>query len=195
MQPVPVLVFFNYRSPYCYLAAQALFDLPRRYACALEWHALGGWDGRSPPDRARTKMPLARQDVARWCKRLGIPFAPPPASTDPTRAGAASLLAQREGKLEPYTQAVMHLEWGEGQDIGTDTALAQAARRAGLDPAAVLAAADDAANRAALAANWTRAQELGVVGVPSFVIGAEIFWGNDRLEFVAEHLAALGAAR
>lgn len=195
MSPVPVLVFFNFRSPYCYLAAQTLFELPRRFDASLEWHPLGGWDGRSPPERARSKMPLARQDVARWCKRMGIPFTPPPASTDPTRAGAASLYAQEQDRLEAYTRAVMHLEWGEGQDIGTDAALERAARDAGLDPAAVRAAADDPARREVLAANWALAQERGVVGVPSFVIGSEIFWGNDRLDFVAEHLAALGAAR
>jgi 2-hydroxychromene-2-carboxylate isomerase len=40
-----------------------------------------------------------------------------------------------------------------------------------------------------------QAQAVGVFGVPSFVVGGEVFWGNDRLDFLAEHLAELGAAR
>lgn len=195
MDPVTVTLFFNFRSPYCYLASKTLFGIPRQYHAVYDWRPLGGWDGRSPPDRARGKMPIARQDVARWCRRMDIPFSPPPTTTDPTRAGAASLLAQARGRLEPYVQAVMHLEWGEGQDIGTDAALERAAGMAGIDAGEVLAAADDPAHRTRLDENWAHAQSLGVFGVPSFVVDGEIFWGNDRLDFLAEHLAALGAER
>lgn len=192
---VPVTVFFNFRSPYCYLASKSMFDVLDRFDCHFEWRPLGGWDGRSSPERAKGKLPIARQDVRRWCRRLGIPFSPPPVTTDPTRAGAGSLLAEQQGRLREYVVEVMHAEWGEGRDIGQIEVLQDAGRRAGLDPAALTAAVDDPALLARLGEHMQQAQALGVFGVPSFVVGEEIFWGNDRLDFLAEHLADLGAAR
>lgn len=192
---VPVTVFFNFRSPYCYLASKSMFDIPDRFDCHFEWRPLGGWEGRSSPERAKGKLPIARQDVRRWCRRLGIPFSPPPVTTDPTRAGAGSLLAQQQGRLRQYVIEVMHAEWGEGRDIGQIEVLQDAGHRAGLDPAALAAAVDDPALLARLGEHWQQAQAVGVFGVPSFVVGEEVFWGNDRLDFLAEHLADLGAAR
>jgi 2-hydroxychromene-2-carboxylate isomerase len=192
---VQVQVFFNFRSPYCYLASKTMFDVLGRFDCAVRWRPLGGWDGRSSPERAKGKLPIARQDVRRWCRRMGIPFNPPPVTTDPTRAGAGSLLAERDGRLPQYVLEVMHAEWGEGRDIGDLDVLRDAGQRAGLDPDALAQAADDPANLARLTEHWQQAQAVGVFGVPSFVVGEEVFWGNDRLEFLAEHLTDLGAAR
>lgn len=192
---VPVTVFFNFRSPYCYLASKSMFGILDRFDCHFEWRPLGGWDGRSSPERAKGKLPIARQDVRRWCRRLGIPFSPPPVTTDPTRAGAGSLLAEQQGRLREYVVEVMHAEWGEGRDIGDIDVLRDAGRRAGLDPAALAAAVDDPALRARLAEHMQQAQAVGVFGVPSFVVDEEVFWGNDRLDFLAEHLTELGAAR
>ena len=84
---VDLKVFFNFRSPYCYLASKLMFSLLDEYDVNMVWRPLGGWDGRSPPDRAKVKMPLARQDVARWARRMGIPCNPPPPTTNPTLAG------------------------------------------------------------------------------------------------------------
>ena len=58
-----VKVFFNFRSPYCYLVSHSLFERLAAYDVALEWRSLGGWDGRSSPDRAKVKVPLTRQDA------------------------------------------------------------------------------------------------------------------------------------
>ncbi|MDD3651466.1 2-hydroxychromene-2-carboxylate isomerase [Immundisolibacter sp.] len=193
--PVTVSVFFNFRSPYCYLASKTMFDVLGRFDCDVLWRPLGGWDGRSSPERARGKLPIARQDVRRWCRRMGIAFTPPPLTTDPTRAGAGSLLAEQQGRLREYVQEVMHAEWGEGRDIGDLNVLREAGRRAGLDPDALTRAVDDPALLSRLAEHWQQAQAVGVFGVPSFVVGEEVFWGNDRLDFLAEHLTELGAVR
>lgn len=193
-EPVEIEVYFNFRSPYCYLASKRLFDLEADDVRLL-WYPLGGWAGRSPPERAKVKLPIARQDVRRWCKRMDIPFNPPPVTTDPTRAAAVSLLAEREQCLRGYTQAVMHAEWGEGGDIGDPQVLVPAAVSAGLDADAVREAMDDPQHLARLEDNWERAQRLGATGVPTFIIGEDIFWGNDRIDFVEEHLDDLRGAR
>lgn len=188
-------VYFNYRSPYCYLASRQMFELFAAFDVTIQWRPLGGWHGRSDPERAKKKVPLTRQDVRRWARRMNVPFVPPPISTDPTRAGAASLYADAQGRLAQYTKAVMWAEWAEGHDIGDPAVLRDIAAKAGLDPLSLLAAAENPAYHKILDDNWRVAEAQGVIGVPTFVVGEEIFWGNDRLSFLAEHLQDLGLAR
>lgn len=190
MEPFHIKFFFNFRSPYCYLISKSVFSLVDDFNVAFDWYPLGGWDGRSPPERAKTKLPIARADVARWCAQMGIPMNPPPITTDPSRAGAASLYAQAQGQLRPYLVEAMRVEWAFGKDIGQDDALTEIAERAGLDAQAVLAAADNPEHHAALTKNAEIAAEVGVIGVPSIVIDEEVFWGNDRLHFVRDELMA-----
>lgn len=195
MSRTAVRVFFNFRSPYCYLASHSMFERFAAFDIDLAWYSLGGWDGRSPPDRAKVKVPLTRQDVARWCRRLAVPFNPPPITTDPTPAALVSLAAEQAGQLEAYVKSVMWAEWAEGEDIGQGAVLTRIANKVGLtadDVAAAIASGDNAAR---LADNWTYASSLGVIGVPTFIVGEEIFWGNDRLDFVEDHLNALGLRR
>lgn len=192
---IDVTLFFNFRSPYCYLASKTLWPVVDSFDTRLVWRPVGGGDLRSPPDRARTKMPLARQDVARFARRMGIPMVPPPPTTDPTPAGLGSLLAEDRGLLRPYIVETMHREWGLGEDIGDPDTLLAVAARIGLDPAALVRALDSLSYRDRLAENAAEAARLGVIGVPSFIVGDQIFWGQDRIDFVIEELDAHGARR
>lgn len=190
-----VRVFFNFRSPYCYLASKRLFQVFDDFHATLVWRPLPGWAGRSDPERAKVKLPIARQDVRRFARRMGIPVVPPPVETDPTRAAAVSLYAEEQGALRTWVVETMRIEWAEGRNIGEIDALCEVARRTGLDADAVAAAADDAAYHARLETFAAEARESGVFGVPTFVIGEDIFWGNDRIEFVRDHLRELALAR
>lgn len=187
-EPLDVRVFFNFRSPYCYLASKTMFSIFDEFHVRMLWRPLGGWDGRSPPERAKVKIPSTRQDVARWCRRLGIPCNPPPTTTDPTRAGAASLLAEERGLLREYVIEMMRSEWAEGRDIGASEVILEVGAAVGLDGAELASAMDDAPRRERLARHWSEAQQLGVMGVPTIVIHDQVFWGNDRLDFVREYL-------
>lgn len=192
MSRTAVRIFFNFRSPYSYLASHSLFERLAQFDIDLMWRSLGGWDGRSPPDRAKVKVPLTRQDVARWCRRLQVPFKPPPIATDPTAAALVAFAAEDEGLLPQYVKRVMWREWAEGQDIGQVEVLEGIADDIGLDRGMVKAAIADPEFQALLDKNWEEAQEIGVIGVPTFVVGEQIFWGNDRLDFLEEHLTDLG---
>lgn len=193
--PVDVTLYFNFRSPYCYLASKRMFSIFDNYHTTLVWRPLGGWSGRSAPERAVKKMPISRQDVARFARRMVIPVNPPPKSTDPTRAGAGSLLAEERGLLRPYIIEVMRSEWAEGQDIGDPEVLFAVADRIGLDRGELADAIEDPGRLTQLERNWEEADQVGAFGVPTFVIGEEIFWGQDRLEFVEEHLRELRLAK
>ena len=191
--PVTIKLFYNLRSPYCYLATRSMFRLIDNYNANFEWRVLGGWSGRSEPERAAKKIHIARQDGKRWAARLGIPFVPPPKTTDPTRAGAGSLLAEERGRLREYILLVMQAEWSLGQDIGDLDVLLGAGTQAGLDRDELAAAVDDPARHQVMTDNWALAEELGAYGVPIFMIGEEIFWGNDRIDFAEEYLTEMGA--
>jgi len=188
---VELKIFFNFRSPYCYLASKTMFGLVDDFNVKLVWKPLGGWDGRSPPDRAKVKMPLARQDVARWARRMGIPCNPPPPTTDPTPAGLGSLLAERKGCLQDYVVEVMRCEWTGSNDIGQRDILIAVAEGVGLEKSEFEAVLEDPDSQKQLEENWEEAQQLGVIGVPTFVVNDQIFWGNDRIEFVEEYLMEL----
>lgn len=188
LDSVDVKVFFNFRSPYCYIASKTLFRIFDDYHANLVWRPLGGWSGRSSPERAKVKIPLIRQDIRRVTAKMGIPMTPPPASTDPTAAGAASLLAQSRGVLREWIVEVMRAEWAAGLDIGDESVLLQVGESIGLEREELQAAFIDPENIAQLESNWIEAQQLGLIGVPSFQLGEELFWGSDRIEYVLEHL-------
>jgi 2-hydroxychromene-2-carboxylate isomerase len=190
-ETVDVKLFFNFRSPYCYIASKTLFAIYDDYHTRLVWRPLGGWSGRSSPERAKVKVPLTRQDVRRITARMGIPMNPPPITTDPTAAGAASLLAEEKGLLRPWIVEVMRAEWADGQDIGDEQVLLAVGERIGISREELQASFTDATRLSQLDRNWNEAQELGLIGVPSFQVGDELFWGSDRIDYVLDHLREL----
>jgi 2-hydroxychromene-2-carboxylate isomerase len=190
-ESVDVKLFFNFRSPYCYIASKTLFAIYDDYHANLVWRPLGGWSGRSSPERAKVKVPLTRQDVRRITGKMGIPMNPPPITTDPTIAGAASVLAEERGVLREWIVEVMRAEWADGKDIGDEQVLLRVGEQIGLDSNELQAAFTDERKLAQLDKNWEEAQELGLIGVPSFQVGEELFWGSDRIEYVLDHLNGL----
>ncbi|MSQ68648.1 MAG: 2-hydroxychromene-2-carboxylate isomerase [Gammaproteobacteria bacterium] len=194
-EPKAVYVYFHLRSPYCYLASKNMWPIVDDFHTQLVWRPLGGWHGRSPPDRAKVKIPLARQDLARHARRLGIPCVPPPITTDATLAGVGSLLAEERGLLRPYLVEMYRAEWAAGQDIGQPEVRNAVAAAIGLEVAEYAAYCAEPANQQRLLDHWEEAQAKGVVGVPSFVIDDQVFWGNDRIDFVLEYLNELRLAR
>ncbi|MFC7050126.1 2-hydroxychromene-2-carboxylate isomerase [Emcibacter nanhaiensis] len=194
-EPTDIKVYFNFRSPYCYLVSKVLYNIFEDYHAKMIWRPLGGWSGRSNPDRAKVKIPVVRQDVARFTRRLGIPFTPPPIETDPTLAAKISLAAEQEGLLHKYIVEVMRQEWAEGRNIGDMDVLLAVGEEIGLGRGVIQRAAENADFDKQLEQNWHEAQQDHVMGVPSFVVGDQVFWGNDRVDFLREHLHDLRLRR
>ena len=192
---IDVKLYFNFRSPYCYIASKTLFRIYDEFHADLVWRPLGGWSGRSSPERAKVKVPLTRQDVRRITAKMGIPMNPPPITTDPTIAGAASLLAEERGLLREWIVETMRAEWASGLDIGDEEVLFAVGESVGLDRQSLQAAFVNDAYLQQLEANWSEAQSLGLIGVPSFKVGEELFWGSDRVEYVLDHLSDLRLRR
>ncbi|WP_287369727.1 DsbA family protein, partial [Thauera sp.] len=87
-----------------------------------------------------------------------------------------------EGWVAPFSRAVMNANFAEDRDIGQREVIADILAAQGLDAEAVIGRALADANRLALRCQTERAAELGLFGAPSFRVGDELFWGNDRLE-------------
>jgi len=188
--------FYDFVSPYSYLASTRVEAEVAKVGGTVRFRPflLGGVfnaTGNKAPIEVAAKGPYLATDCARWARRLGVPFVWPtrfPVLTVlPLRAAFA---AEKAGKLVPYTHAVYRAYWGEGRDVSDPAVVADAATRAGLDGAGLVALAPDF--KEALKIQTQEAIDRGSFGAPTFFVGQEMFIGNDRLDFAIEALAAAG---
>ncbi len=84
--------------------------------------------------------------------------------------------------MASFSRAVMQANFAEDRDIGERAVIADILSAQGLDADAVIERAQADANKLALRRQTERATELGLFGAPSFRVGDELFWGNDRLD-------------
>jgi 2-hydroxychromene-2-carboxylate isomerase len=182
--------WFEFASTYSYPAAMRIEELAKSRGCIVKWRSffLGaifqkqGWKD-SPFNIYPVKGRYMWRDLERLCAALGLPF------RRPSRFPRNSLLAARVACLSEekpwvsaFARAVYTANFAEDLDIAEPTVLFNCLAGLVDDPAAVLAAARGAEAKARLRANTERAVELGIFGAPTFVVGEELFWGNDRLE-------------
>jgi 2-hydroxychromene-2-carboxylate isomerase len=128
-------------------------------------------------------------EFRRFIEAHKIPFSMNPKFPMNTMlAMRGAVAAEGMGMMAPYVDAVMAAMWEEGADVSNREVLHNVADAAGLDGAAIVAATDDPAVKAKLAANTEAAAARGAFGVPTFFVGDEIFWGKERLGQVAAAL-------
>jgi 2-hydroxychromene-2-carboxylate isomerase len=145
------------------------------------------------PKRAPQRQAYRLVELARWRDHLGIPINLQPkfgaASGD---AAARWILAAAEGGLRPALDlagAIMRARWAEERDIADPATLAALAGAVGLDAGAVAARAETPEVVARYEACTQEAIDRQVFGVPTYAYGGELFWGQDRLDFLDRKLA------
>jgi 2-hydroxychromene-2-carboxylate isomerase len=140
----------------------------------------------------QNKLRYAGADLGRWAKKYGIGVHQNPdlRKVDTAQLLRGALLAADDGRAAPYVSAVFAELWNGKRDLGQTTEVIAALNRAGLEGAKLLERAASADVVARLDAATVAAAERGLFGSPSFVVGDELFFGNDRLDFVAAALAA-----
>jgi len=188
--------FYDYASTYSYLVHREIETLAAARDAELVYRPMVlGFvfkaSGNSMPAAVPAKAAYMVHDVRRWVRRYGLPFKMPsvfPVNT--IRALRAAIAALEDGIFPAYHHAVMEAYWAQDQDIGDADTLAAVAAAAGLDGGRLLARAEEPGIKAKLKANTDEAIERGVFGAPTFFVGDDMFWGNDRLEFVADALGA-----
>ena len=196
----PIDFYFEFASPYGYLASTQIDALGARHGRAVAWHPimLGAAfkaTGAKPLTQTPLKGPYLLHDAPRFARLLGVPFTAPPIM--PANSLAASracvwLEADDPALARRLAQAVLQAHWGEGQDIGAPEQVAAIAAPLGIGREALLAAVADPAIKERLKQSTAAAIERGVFGSPFVFVDGEPFWGADRLPQVDAWLARGG---
>jgi 2-hydroxychromene-2-carboxylate isomerase len=187
--------FFDYVSPYAYLADSQIPALVARTGAELVYRPffLGGVmqaSKNSPPITVPNKGKYMLTDLQRWSRRYGVPINPNPHfPVNTLHAMRAAVAALGEPRFEDFHRAMFRAVWCEGKNLGDEAVLRAQIDAAGLDGAALLARSKQQEVKDTLRRNSEEAVERGAFGAPTFFVGDEMFWGNDRLDFVEEALS------
>lgn len=191
---IAVQFYFDLLSPYAYLAYTRLPDLVARYGLQLDYQpidlaqlkVLAGNTGPSNREIA-IKHRYLRKDLRRWAELYGVPFCAP-VGYGSARINAGALYARDKNLCGPYVEWVWGRVWGEGNAMNDDMLFAEAAARFGwaTDEFVEFVSSAEAAERLKLVTET--AHQAGVFGVPTMRLGSELWWGNDRLEFLERYL-------
>lgn len=202
MRPAPVSrqveLFFDVGSPASYLAYTQLPLIAMECRAAILWRPmlLGGVfkaTGNQSPVSIPAKGKWMFGDLARWARRYGVALATNPffpVNTLTLMRGAAGLQLREPERFLPYVDLIFRAMWEKPVDLNDPAVLAATLQGAGFDPAAMLALAGEAEVKARLIAITDEAVRRGVFGAPAMFVGDELFFGQDRLEFVREALSA-----
>jgi 2-hydroxychromene-2-carboxylate isomerase len=198
--PAPVDFYFEFASPYGYLASLRIEPIAAAYDREVTWRPvmLGAafkLTGSGPNMLLPLKGPYLLHDAPRCARILDAPFKPP--SNGPLNSLAVSraywwLQAQDHDMAKGFAQAAFHAYWGEGRDLSAAEQVAEVGEKLGLPSADLMAAVQDPSIKARLKEETDRSIERGVFGSPFFFVDDEPFWGADRIEQVERWLATGG---
>jgi 2-hydroxychromene-2-carboxylate isomerase len=189
--PPAVEFFYGPGSRYSYLASTRIDRLAAETGCRVRWRPLFSGDlfaarGRDPfagePVSGQYEWPYCRRDAERWAAYYGVPYREPDDVTfDPRRLALACTAAARLGAVERFSRCLFRALFVDGTSPLDDEVCATLAREVALDRAAFRRVLGQPEAAADLAATVQEAVARGVFGVPSFVLGDEVYFGNDRL--------------
>ena len=191
------LFYFDFASPNAYLAHRVLPEIEARTGARFAYVPvlLGGLfklSGNRAPMIAFADIPnklaYERREMERFIAkhqltafRMNPHF---PVNTLMLMRGAVA--AQMEDVFEPYVEAMFHFMWEEPRKLDDASVLAATLKDAGLPADRLQARLQDQVVKDRLAANTQAAYERGAFGIPSFIVGTELYFGKDRLRDVEE---------
>ena len=181
--------WYEFASTYSYPAAMRVQKLADAAGVALRWRPflLGpifgaqGWND-SPFNIYPAKGRYMWRDLARICEAEGLPLALPPFRFPQNGLKAARIALTLGERIGDFTRAVYTANFAEQKDISDDATLNDILRKLDVNPETAIAAANTPENKDHLKKQTDEAISLGIFGAPSFTVGTELFWGNDRLE-------------
>jgi 2-hydroxychromene-2-carboxylate isomerase len=205
MAHLRVTHYFDYKSPYAYLAQEETFALAEQYAIELDVVPytldIPAYLGKAEVDDRGNVVSEERNahqwrrvkygymDCRREAQRRGLTIRGPRKLMDSSIAHIGFLYAKAQGNLRPYHDAVWERFWKRELDIEDAAAIAALLDESGLngaDFAAYLAGP----GRDELRRLQLEAEAQGVFGVPSYLVDGELYWGAERLERVRERIQA-----
>jgi len=182
----PLEFFFDYVSPFSYLADTQLPALMERTGASIIYKPilLGATfkaSNNTPLPAIPAKLRYNAIDAMRWSNHYGVPMKINPFFPLSTiRVMRGAIVAQSAGCFATYHSLMFRAMWAEGVNLGDPKIVKEMFMRLGMDPDAV--EREDVKER--LKANTDEAVARGAFGAPTFFVGDAMFWGNDRMHFI-----------
>ena len=183
--------FFSPGSRYSYLAVSQMASLQAETGCEIDWRPVNGADirelrGRDPfagePLSGQYDWSYRRRDAELWADYYGIPFREPPTHHfDYRLLVLACTAAKRLGLVEEYTWRLCSAVYGSDRWPIDESVCTEIADELGLPLTEFARALHDGETGRLARASAEEAFRKGAFGVPTFFLGAEMFWGNDRI--------------
>jgi 2-hydroxychromene-2-carboxylate isomerase len=188
---------FDYSSPYTYLASTQIERVCDERGASLSWRPvlIGGlFKEIGNPlvpilEASEPKRRYLGRDLDDWSRLWGVHFRWPSRFPMNTIAALRMTLATDDKDVPRLAHALMRAYWVDDRDLNDKAELCAIADGVGLPGAALLERTGDPAIKAQLAHNTAAAVQAGAWGLPTFLVGDDLFFGQDRLDFVADALA------
>ena len=188
--------YFDFSSPYGYIASRLIDDLALRYGRGVEWHPimLGAAmkkTGSQPLVHIPIKGDYVRHDLLRTARHLDIPFLIPEPFPIKTLAAARAFYWFKRDNVRlahSFAKDIFYAYFGEGQDVSLPEVVANIASPLGIDGDTLKAAIVDPTIKELLKNKTDAAIGKGVFGSPFICVDGESFWGADRLRDIEEWL-------
>ncbi len=189
--------YFDFGSPAAYLASTQLPALASATGATVLWRPmlLGGVfmaTGNASPASVPAKGKYIFRDFDRFAQRYGVPLKTNPffpINTLTLMRIAVGLQMRQDPRFMDYCGAMFRAIWVEAQNMNDPATVASVLQASGFDAPALLALASQQAVKDKLKALTEEAVARGVFGAPTFFVADQMFWGQDRLDFVREALA------
>lgn len=192
--------YFDFTSPYGYIASQVIDEIAARHDCATRWHAFmvtaayKQFNATNPLTHA-AKERYFRLDIPRTAAHFGVPFRFP--ATWPENLVAAgrafSWIEDRDpDAAKRFAKAALRAYWADGKALASPEVVTDIGAAAGEDRARLRAALDDASVKQRFIDKGAAVLAAGIFGSPQAVFRGELYWGTDRLDQLE---AALKKAR
>ena len=187
--PAPLEFYFDFSSPYSYLASEKIDELAARFGRKVKWRpvllgVIFKTTGAAPLTTVPLKGEYSKHDIARSARYMGIPFVMPtkfPLATQGAARAYYWLHGQDCGKAREFAHAIFRALFVGNRDVSSPEVVLELAGGLGIDTAACAAAMADEQYKQRLKDEVDAALKLGVFGAPYIVCDGEPFMGADRL--------------
>ncbi len=184
-------------SPFCYLAGDGLEKIAAKHGATITYkpvnlfQVFAATGGVAPADRHPARQAYRLQELARVAKHNGLPINLKPAHfpTNPAPSCFALIAAQDAGggHIGGLSHAFMRACWAEEKDVAQDDVVRACLEKNGFD--AALADSGLLSGAETFERNTEEAIQKGVFGAPMYVVGDQMFWGQDRLSYLDDYLS------